>query len=139
MGGMLPSHERLARANTHASALRYDAWPTLVADTDKKRLESHHVHPSNHDFARTVSVAREHANDPLALLIVGTDGGNHCKTIYQLSPDLMCFATCIAACGSISFPLRRISALRWGYSLVIQLFEQLNCNSAKKNKQTLGS
>ena len=35
-----------------------DAWLMLVANAGNKRLESHHVNHSKHDFARRVSVTR---------------------------------------------------------------------------------
>ena len=99
-------YRRYERHQHTCQCKRVDAWPMLVADTGKRRLESTKAIPG-------ISVG-EHANDPLAWsglhVHTHTDGGNHCKTMYQLSFTPMCFATCIAPFGGIGFPWGRISA-----------------------------
>ena len=75
----------------------------LVSDAGKKRLESTMSIPTNMNLLE----------ESLWGLNVLTNGGNHCKTMYHLSFTLMCFATCITPFGGISFPLRRVSAMRW--------------------------
>ena len=111
-----------------------DAWPMLVADAGKKCLESHHIHPSKHAFARRVCVTRGARKRP-ACFIVGTqcmtDGGNRCKVmIYQFSFTLVCFLYAQVRLEASA------SDSEWflpcvGCSLLIQILEELSCNYAK--------
>ena len=50
-----------------------DAWPMLVANAGKKRLENHHVNHSKHEFARRVSVTRGARKRPASFIV-----GTHC-------------------------------------------------------------
>ena len=127
---MLPSlHEHTCQCT------QADAWPRLVADAAKKNVwRATNVHPCKPELARRVSVTRARKR-PAACGIVGAqcmDRGWQPLRVYistQLHSNVFRYTHSLL--GGIGFRLRRISAVIVGCSLLVQIFEQLNCNYAK--------
>ena len=126
-GGMLPSLRKArTHRNTHASAHRLmhgQCWLQMLASV----WRATNVHPSNAELARRVSVTR--ARKRPACSIVGAqcmDRGWQSLQAYLITQLLSNVFG-----GGIGFRLRRISAEIVGCSLLVQIFEQLNCNHAK--------
>ena len=116
----LHAHEH-TRQGTQA-----DAWPMSqcwLQMLAKGVWRATNVHPSKHEFARRVSVTR--ARKRPTCFIVGQSLQDYITT--QLHSNV--FRYMHSLFGGIGFPLSRISAVIVGCSLLLQTFEQLNCNS----------